>query len=243
LRDSLTSAAKAAESKRVIAAVNRCATQNQVQHRLLPQVVQGWASMFGDQVPEGRPKAPATSVLGLRGIVCGADTPVRHRHARRRDAACRVSGALQPPCRLERSVSFAKRTSRGIEVEAMARPVRQLRSAPSLRAGRELSRAPKSRAQSRELAPAFFSSAKRRREFSPLIGSVPLWMRHQRSEFAKSQGGQGRGILPFERRERWCLPGSNRGGVLLHLLCPEPPDSVSRREGKGTDGGAPSACL
>jgi hypothetical protein len=35
-----TAAAKAAaEGKRAIAAVNRCATQNQVQHRLFPQLV------------------------------------------------------------------------------------------------------------------------------------------------------------------------------------------------------------
>jgi hypothetical protein len=40
LRRSLTSAAKAdSENKPSIAAVNRCATQNQVQHRLFPQAV------------------------------------------------------------------------------------------------------------------------------------------------------------------------------------------------------------
>ena len=40
LGDSFTSAAKAAaESRRVIAAVNRCATQNQAQRRLFPQAV------------------------------------------------------------------------------------------------------------------------------------------------------------------------------------------------------------
>jgi hypothetical protein len=45
LRDSLTSAAKAAaESRRVIAAVNRCATQNQVQGQLFPQGVQNASS-------------------------------------------------------------------------------------------------------------------------------------------------------------------------------------------------------
>jgi hypothetical protein len=40
LRRTVTSAAKAgAENKPVIAAVNRCATQNQVQHRVFPQPV------------------------------------------------------------------------------------------------------------------------------------------------------------------------------------------------------------
>jgi len=39
----LPSAAKAVDENRpLIAAVNRCATQNQAQHRVFPQVVQRW---------------------------------------------------------------------------------------------------------------------------------------------------------------------------------------------------------
>jgi hypothetical protein len=42
----LTSAAKAyAENKLVIAAINRCATQNQVHNRVFPQPLTPWAAL------------------------------------------------------------------------------------------------------------------------------------------------------------------------------------------------------
>jgi len=54
LRGSLTAAAKAgAENKPVIAALKRCATQNQAQHRILPQLVNSGQTSFGGMKARG----------------------------------------------------------------------------------------------------------------------------------------------------------------------------------------------
>ena len=59
LYNSLTAAAKAdTENTAVIAAVNRCATQNQVQHRVFPQAVKRWAKL-------GRPSGAGFMKLPL----------------------------------------------------------------------------------------------------------------------------------------------------------------------------------
>jgi hypothetical protein len=61
LRDSLTSAAEAAtESRRAIAAVNRCATQNQLQHRFFPRAARTLADS-----PEARFVGGATQTETL----------------------------------------------------------------------------------------------------------------------------------------------------------------------------------